>query len=280
MRSAIDTLLSEATRRLKAAGVDSPRLDARVLLMHVLGLPGNALISDQALCEEQVSRFETLVGRRIAREPLAYIVGEKEFFSLAFAVGPGVLVPRPETETLVEEAIRAFPDRDADLDVLDLGTGTGCIIAAFLSHYPRARGVAVDDGPDALVWATRNIERLGLSPRCDVLRGTWNAKGRFDVVFSNPPYLTEDEYTHAAPEIRCFEPKTAFVAGRGGLDAYRGIARALPGQLKPDGLVFLEVGASQSSAVVEILEADGLESRGISPDLGGIPRCVIAGRRG
>lgn len=273
-------MLASAARRLEEAGIDSARLDARVLMAHVLGVKSDAVISISTVTSEQATAFESLVARRAAREPLAYIIGIKEFFSLEFEVGPGALVPRPETEALVEEAMRSFPDRDAALDVLDLGTGSACLLVAFLARYQFARGVGVDESEAALAWAGRNVRRHGLSGRCALRRCGWNAKGVFDVVFANPPYLSEEEFARTAPEIRLFEPKKALAAGCDGLAAYRTIASELGRQLRPGGLGFLEIGVGQDIAVKRILEENGLELRRLTPDLAGVPRCVIAGRRG
>jgi release factor glutamine methyltransferase len=278
MTSTVEVLAS-AAKRLSDAGIASARLEARVLLAHVLDVESSALIGSGAIDTRQMELFETYVQRRVAREPLAYIVGHKEFFSLDFAVGPGVLVPRPETETLVEEALREFPDTSAELAVLDIGTGSGCLIAAFLSRYENASGLAVDVSPEALIWAERNLARHGLSDRCRFVSGVWNAEGAFDVVFANPPYLTDEEFAEAAPEIRRYEPRLAFVAGCDGLASYRTIAPQIASVLKPAGLAFVEVGKGQARDVQEILEDSGLEVRRIAPDLAGIPRCLIAGRR-
>jgi release factor glutamine methyltransferase len=273
-------LLAQATQRLSSAGIDSARLDARILLAHTLGARSDSVFSGIEIDASQADAFESLIARRVSREPVAYITGKKEFFSLEFEVGPGVLIPRPETETLVEEALRAFPDRHTRLDVLDFGTGSGCLIVAFLAHYANAHGLAVDSSPEALVWAARNVERHKLSSRCSIRAGDWNATGVFDVIFANPPYLTNDEFEHAAPEIGLHEPEAAFIAGCDGLAAYRVLAPVLAGSLKPDGLVFLEVGAGQAHAVTGILERHGLEARHSVPDLAGIARCLIAGRLG
>jgi release factor glutamine methyltransferase len=269
-----------AAERLAAAGIDSAKLDARVLLAHALGVRTDDLIGGRSVGAEQVEMFEKLVARRVAREPLAYITGTKEFFSLDFEVGPGVLIPRPETETLVEEAQRDFPNSEAALDVLDFGTGSGCLIIAFLAHYPNARGVGIDLSFDALAWAKRNLGRHGLNHRCRLVNGNWNATGQFDVVFSNPPYLTEAEFAQAAPEIRVYEPESAFKGGCDGLAAYRSLAPHVAQALKPDGSAFIEIGVGQERAIGGILEESELAIRRIAPDLSGISRCLVAGRRG
>jgi release factor glutamine methyltransferase len=271
-------IFGAAVKRLADAGVDSARTDARVLLTRVLGVPSDTVVGSRQIDENQLKAFEGLVSRRAAREPLAYITGVKEFFSLELEVGPGVLIPRPETETLVEEAAREFPDRDAPLEVVDLGTGSGCLLVAFLTQYGQARGVGIDASPEALAWARRNIERHRISERCSLSRGGWNSNGVFDVVFVNPPYLTEEEFSHAEPEIRRYEPEAAFVGGCDGLAAYRDLVPDIAGALKAEGLAFVEIGAGQAEAVSGLLRQAGLELRRIAADIAGISRCIIAGR--
>lgn len=269
-------LLADATARLRQAGVDSARLDARVLLAHALGAPADGLLTVRQIAPTQAATFEGLVARRAKREPLAYITGRKEFFSLTFEVGPGVLIPRPESETLVEEALRLFPDRGDSLEVLDVGTGSGCLIVAFLKGYPHARGAAVDTSGQALAWTKRNLQRHGLSERCALFSG--NAGGTFDVVFLNPPYLTDEEFARTLPEIRDFEPEGAFIAGSDGLASYRELVPQVAAALRPSGFAFIEIGAGQEHAVSAILKENGLELHHSAPDLAGISRCLVAGQ--
>ena len=276
----VRAVIAEAVARLTTAGVDTPRLDARILLAHALGVRSVELITIEEIGETQQQEFEALLARRVAREPVAYISGLKEFFSLDFEIGPGALIPRPETETLIEAAIREFPDRDADLNVLDLGTGSGCLIISFLDRYRRATGVAVDASGEALVWASRNGAKHGISGRCEFAQGGWRVDGSFDVVFANPPYLTDEEFAVTAPEIRIYEPARAFAAGSDGLASYRELAPELAGILKPEGCAFIEVGAGQAPSVSAILGESGLELASVTPDLSGIPRCIVVRRFG
>ena len=266
--------------RLAAAGIDSARLDARVLLAHTMNLSPGESISAREPSPDEFARYEELLARRAAREPVAYITGEREFWSLPFAVGPGVLIPRPETETLLEEAARLFPDHDQALEVLDLGTGSGAILIAFLRDYPNARGIGVDRSEAALLWARRNAEQLGVVNRSTWNSGGWDAgEGRaYDLIFSNPPYLALDEAEGLAPEITLHEPPEALLAGPDGLEAYRAIAPIAAATLRSGGWLLVEVGASQAEAVTGILRAQGLEIMGVKPDLAGIPRVVAAVR--
>lgn len=254
-------VLARGAERLAAAGIENARLDARVLLTHAA---------------DDLVLYDRLLARRIAREPVTYITGTKEFWSLALDVGPGVLVPRPETETLIEQACREFPDRAAPLHAIDFGTGSGAILAAFLCEFPNARGLGIDDSPEALVWAERNIAKLGLSGRCELALADWTRapETSFDVILSNPPYLTTAEVETAPPELG-YEPRGALDGGTDGLAAYRALAPLIAGRLKLRGHAFLEIGAGQGDAVTAILAAAGLEIVRIVPDLAGIPRCVV-----
>ncbi len=261
-------ILRDAAARLAEAGIESPRREARLLWEHAQSR------------SEQVA-FDSLLARRLAREPLAYIVGHKEFWSLDFAVGPGALVPRPETETLIEQALSAFPDRTAPLRILDLGTGSGCLLVTALTLFPGARGVGVEISEQALAWARENAVRHGVAGRATLVLGGWEAaEGSFDLVFSNPPYVAAAEMAGLAPEL-AYEPGSALAAGPEGLDAYRALGPVIAAVLAPEGRGFLEVGAGQAEAAGGALAAGGLEILKAAPDLSGIPRCLVArqGRR-
>lgn len=278
--SDLRTLLGSAALRLSAAGVDSPRLDARILLAHALQVRPDALVGNVEITADALARFESFLARRILREPVAYITGTREFWSLEFEVGPGVLIPRPETETLIEQVLEFFPDRSAPLDVVDLGVGSACLLAACLSEYPNACGTGIDASEIALSWACRNVERLGLSGRCKLELESWSAISalRSDVILSNPPYIGSEDIPSLAPDVRLFEPVSALDGGEDGLDAYRALAPVMGRLLKPEGLAFLEIGTGQKRAVPVILEANGLRITGVAKDLSGIPRCVVTAR--
>jgi len=276
--SAVRDALTRGAARLTEAGVDSARLDARLLLGFAMDIAPENLLVARDMTEEQLAYFEALISRRESREPLAHIVGQKEFWSLDFEVGPGVLIPRPETETLIEEALRDFPDRDAPLDIADLGTGSGCLLIAFLESYPNAKGVGIDRSADALAWARRNATRHGVGDRCVLSQSDWatNVAPTFDVVLSNPPYVTERELAEASPEILRYEPRDALVGGVDGLNAYRELAPVIAGRLRPGGRAYLEIGSTQAEDVTSVLERDGLRVVRIAADLAGHPRCVVA----
>jgi release factor glutamine methyltransferase len=266
--------------RLAAAGIDSARLDARVLLAHTMNLSPGESVSSREPTADELSRYQELLERRVVREPVAYIIGEREFWSLPFAVGPGVLIPRPETETLIEQAQRFFSDKSESLEVLDLGTGSGAILIAFLKDYPQARGTGIDRSPAALAWARRNAEALGVAGRTVWREGDWDAArgGTYDLIFANPPYLALGESSGLAPEIGNHEPPQALFAGPDGVEAYQALAPVLGAVLRPQGLAILELGAGQANAVSAILRPYGLEIRAIAPDLEGVPRALVAGR--
>ncbi len=275
--SDLRTLLGDAALRLSMAGIDSPRLDARLLLAHAMKVRPDALIGSLDVPPDVLTEFEAMLARRILREPLAYITGQKEFWSLEFEIGPGALVPRPETETLIEAVLQHFPDKTAPLDILDLGTGTGCLLIAALSEYPNASGVGVEASQDAWRWARRNVERHGLTSRCQMQLGDWSQIpiGLADVILSNPPYINSRDISALAPEVRMFEPISALDGGAGGLDAYRSLAPLVGQLLKPSGRAFLEIGQGQEDDVPAVFRAQGLQTLEILPDLAGISRCVV-----
>jgi release factor glutamine methyltransferase len=247
-----------AAKRLAAAGIDSARLDARLLYEHAHG--------DGAV-------FEAAIVRRLAREPVAYITGHKEFWSLDFEVGPGVLVPRPDTETLIEEALRLVPDRAAPLRIADLGTGSGAILLAALGEFPNAGGTGFESAPAAHAFASRNAARLAPG-RAEIRLADWESvQGPFDLVFANPPYIPTADIESLAPDVRLHEPGTALDGGPDGLDAYRGLSGLLPRILAPGAHALLEIGIGQAVAMEQLFP--GLELVRIAPDLAGVPRCVV-----
>lgn len=272
------TILDDAATRLRHAGVESPRSEARLLLAHAMGVRQEQIISGAVAPDAAaLARFEQAVARRSRREPFAYIVGRREFFSRDFAVGPGALIPRPESEVLVEEALRRFPTDDEALRVLDLGTGSGCLLLAFLAERALATGLGIDTSEAALVWARRNADRLGLAGRARFLRGDWSASlaARFDVVFVNPPYVKTGDIGTLAPEVAVHEPASALDGGQDGLDAYRRLAPRLADLLSTKGCAFVEIGEGQARSVSSILEKAKLLVDGTLTDLARIYRCLV-----
>jgi len=264
--------LEEATRRLAEVGVDNPRTDARLLLAHVLGTSRDQTLTATP-APEQSAQFAALVARRAGREPFAYITGRKEFWSLNLDVGPGVLIPRPDTETLIEEALRIVPDRNALLRIADLGAGSGAILIAALKEFPNATGVGFEFSQAAYAYAHANAARL-IGARAEIRQSPWQeAEGPFDLIFCNPPYIPSGEIESLEPDVVRFEPRQALDGGPDGLAAFSGLAELLPGLLKPGGHSLLEIGRGQESTVGSLFK--GLELLRIVPDLAGIPRCVI-----
>ncbi|MBV9331513.1 MAG: peptide chain release factor N(5)-glutamine methyltransferase, partial [Alphaproteobacteria bacterium] len=207
--------IADVAARLKAAGIESARLEARILLRTALAIPGQEVEPCQ-LTEDAAQRLADLIERRLAHEPLAYITGRKEFWGLEFAVGPGVLVPRPETETLIEEFQRDFRNRSEEpLDILDLGTGSGCLLISALSLFPRARGRGIDNTAAAIAWAKRNVLRHAMEQRCRLELANWSeiASELADAILVNPPYVAEGEIDSLAPEVSAHEPRSALTAG-------------------------------------------------------------------
>jgi release factor glutamine methyltransferase len=279
-----ETFVSLWTRvrdRLKSAGVDSPVLDARLLIEAGAGVSRLDIVTDprRELCDEQVLAVDALVQRRAAREPVAHIIGRRHFWKLELSVTPDVLVPRPETEFVVEAALSALAPRTA-ARVLDLGIGSGAILLSILSERPEATGVGIDASEAALKVARRNAEELGLQERVTFLRGDWaNAiDERFDIVVSNPPYIASGEIASLQPEVARFEPKLALDGGADGLDAYRAIIASLARLLGEGGAFALEVGRGQAETVTEMAQAAGLSTLPPWSDLAGIPRVVRGGR--
>jgi release factor glutamine methyltransferase len=272
----------ELTKRLANAGIESARAEAWLLLAAATGLPRGSLMAGalERLSAAQEARLEAMVRRREAREPMAYILGEKEFWSLPFAVGPAVLIPRPESEGVVEAALALATDRAAPLRVLDLGTGSGCLLLALLSELPEATGLGTDLSPDALALARRNARRLGLAARARFERRSWGSglADAFDLIVSNPPYVGTDNLASLAPEVRAFEPELALTAGPDGLAAYRALAPDCARLLAPGGSVVLEIGQGQGAAVAAILAAHGFAVTDRRADLADIERCLVARR--
>lgn len=268
--------------KFRAGGIDSPELDARILVGHALGLDhaGLASASARRLTAAQQGAIAALAQRRLAHEPVARIVGTKEFWSLTLAVGAATLVPRPETETVVEAALAAIdvkPTRARIRRIADLGTGCGAILLALLTELPEACGVGSDASPAALVVARDNARRLRLARAsfvaCDM---TAALRGPFDLIVCNPPYIASGEIAALPPEVRLFDPRRALDGGADGLDFYRALAAAAPALLAPDGVLAVELGPAQAEPVAALFAAAGLAPSPPQPDLNGVPRALVA----
>lgn len=284
MTATVGGLLCQAGQRLRAAAFESPRLEARLLLAHALDCRPDDLLRDPraAVETEPAARFAALLGRRLNHMPIAHLTGEREFWSLPFLVSPATLIPRPDSETLVEASLAAFPDRGAVRRVLDLGTGTGCLLLAALAEFPHATGIGTDRIADAAALAARNAARLGLAHRAAFVVADWAAPlaGRFDLVLCNPPYIATAELADLMPDVADHEPASALDGGGDGLAAYRAVLAAVPGLLTRGGRAVLELGAGQRDAVAELAIAGGLVVAACHADISGIDRALTLGRRG
>lgn len=259
--------------RLQAAGITDARREARILLAGALGVDAAGLLS---LPDVEEAAFERHLARREQREPLAYILGVKEFWGLEFAVSPATLIPRPDSETLIEAALAALPERQRVKQILDLGTGTGCLLLAALSEFYQAFGVGVDLSPEAAALAARNARTLGLAHRAVFIAGSWSdsLQQKFDLVLSNPPYIPREDLPGLMPEVAQFEPESALAGGEDGLFAYRAILGVLPGLLTESGIAVLELGAEQAEHVGALAGAAGFRVD-IRADLANIARAMI-----
>jgi release factor glutamine methyltransferase len=264
--------LDDATRQLSQTS-DTPRLDAELLMAEALHIDRDRLLlspPDRAVPK----RFAKMVERRLKGEPVAYITGRRAFWNIDLHVGPGVLVPRPDSEVLIASAIEHFDGTPGPQRILDLGTGPGTLLLAALDIWPRATGLGIDVSRSALSYASANARRLGFDDRMRLKLGNW-AEGvneRFDLILCNPPYVAED--AELGPGVREFEPDEALFAGKSGLEAYRALAPQLPKLLNPEGLAAVEIGYDQADAVTPLLARDGLEAR-VANDFADRPRAVL-----
>jgi release factor glutamine methyltransferase len=282
----VQRALMWAVQELSRSTVDSLRLTAELLLAHSLGWDRVRVLShsETPLSPEAASRFAALIRRRADGEPLQYITGLQEFYGLPFRVTPAVLIPRPETEILVEQAILLAGDSGARrVRFADVGTGSGCIAVSFAHEVPEAAGWAIDISVDALVVARENAARNGVLERIAFLRGDFlegfPPKPCFDLVISNPPYVAVDDAATLPAVVRDHEPAVALFSGSTGLDAYRRLIPQAAPRIVAGGWLLLEIGAGMCEQVSGLLEQAGFSIKTIAADLQGIPRCVLA-RRG
>ncbi len=269
--------MAAAAARLRAAGVPDPARDARLLLAHAASVDAArvTLIAPEEIAPEIAERFEHLVALRAVRVPVSHLVGSRGFYGRDFKVSRDVLDPRPETETLIELALTESFDR-----VLDLGTGSGCILVTLLAERPDASGVGVDLSEAACLQASANAVMHGVQARANVLQSDWfeAVEGRFDLIVANPPYLAASEMGGVAPELGLHEPRMALTDDQDGLSAYRVIAEHAQGYLTEEGRVMVEIGWTQGAAVTEIFARAGWARVTLAMDMGGRPRVVCADR--
>jgi release factor glutamine methyltransferase len=265
-------------RAFRDAGLEEPQADARVLVRHVAGtdpaLPGAA--AERRLSDDETRRLAALAARRLAREPVARLTGHREFHGIDLALNRACLVPRPETETVVEAALACLP-AGRPVRILDLGTGPGTILLALLAARPTTTGLGIDVAAEALEAARANADALGLSDRATFREGDWltGLAGPFDLIVSNPPYIPAADCRALAPEVRDHDPRLALDGGPDGLAAYRTILAGAPALLAPGGHVVLELGIGQAPDVARLAHAQGLWIVALRSDLAGIPRALV-----
>lgn len=275
----IGEALAQAAKRLGEAGIERPQAEARILLEAASGQGRGQIIAfpERTLTPEQRAIFDAQVTRRCAREPISRILGSREFWSLRFAVGPATLDPRPDSETLVSAVLGWISDRNAELALLDLGTGTGCLLLALLSELPNAKGLGVDISAEARDIAAANAQVLGLDSQARFQLGDWtrDISAQFDIVVSNPPYIESMAIEGLSPEVAHYDPRAALDGGADGLSAYRALIPQAAERLKPGGLLALEIGEGQGAAVRALAADAGFNALGSASDLAGIERCLL-----
>jgi release factor glutamine methyltransferase len=286
----VRTAIGALGRRFRAAGFDTPELDARLLVLAACNLTkeDHILCADRGLSSDEAERIKSFEIRRLASEPVSRIIGIREFWGRDFLIGPAVLDPRPDTETLVETVLSILRDEgrsNAPLRILDLGTGSGCILLTLLAELPSAWGVGVDIDAGAIAIARQNAFRLELDRHALFIRGEWcdALAGPFDLVVSNPPYIRTLEIDTLDATVRCYDPKTALDGGTDGLEAYRSIALNCRQCLAPQGWIAVEAGYGQANEIVRIFAEAGLSSALNEPrierDLAGMDRVVAIKRQ-
>jgi release factor glutamine methyltransferase len=280
-----DALLRDAAVALTAAGIDNARFEARLLLAHAGGVTVEWLIAHggEVAPPAAVEALRAHTARRVRREPMAYVVGEREFWGLPFKVSPAVLVPRPDSETLIEAALALMPGRTEPWRILDLGVGSGCLLLTLLREFPNARGVGMDASAAALTMAATNAEALGVGARASLVGGDWRQPGwaerlggPFDLLVANPPYIETAAIDGLMPDVARFEPRLALDGGGDGLSAYRAIAEGATGLVVPGGRVLIEAGEGQAPEISTLLASAGFSVGNSWKDLGGIDRVVAA----
>jgi len=272
--------MEQAAARLRAAGIEGARRDARLILAAVLKTAAAQVMAypERAMSEAQAGEVERQIARRVRREPVSRILGRREFWGLEFLITPDTLDPRPDSETLVAAALERLAGRDAPLRILDLGTGSGCLLLALLSELRRAEGLGVDLDPAALAVAHENASRLGLAGRARFAAGDWAGGliGAWQAIVSNPPYIIGHEIAELSPEVAEFDPRLALDAGPDGLNSYRTIIPQAAGLLAPDGVLVLEIGSGQGDSVCSLMRQSGFVGVERLADFSGIERCLVA----
>lgn len=273
------SLFKKGLARLKDASIQNPQLDCTLLFEKATNIKRIDLIChpDQPVSHMQIDCFLTFIQRRMTHEPISHILGMREFWSLPFFVTKDTLDPRPDSETLIEASLKQFPNHQTTLNILDLGTGTGCLLISLLKEYPNAFGIGVDISYKTLQITQKNINYHELSDRTYLVNTHWT-KGlnhKFDLIISNPPYIPLKDKDTLQPDVRLFDPEKALYGGEDGLTCYHDIAKTIKPLLAPQGCIILELGIHQKNDVISIFQKNGFDHFNIQKDLHGIDRTLI-----
>ena len=276
--TSVAQVLSVGTKQLTDSGIEDARSEARGLLAHVMNLNTAQVFArtDEELDEQVVGAFELGVKERAAGKPFAHITGKREFWSMPLQVSPATLIPRPDTETVLELVTEVFNDREAPRNILDLGTGSGCLLLALLNIFQKANGIGLDISREAITIANRNADCLGFNDRTQMICGSWHdtIDGQFDLIVSNPPYVPTDDIPSLDRSVRDHEPHLALDGGPKGLDAYHYLIPMSVNLLRSDGILVVEVGIDQANDVAEIAAQSGFAQYRVQRDLSGIERAL------
>jgi len=272
----------DAAIRLKRVGVKTSLLDSRILLQHILGISYEVLLvsASRLVTEDENKRFEELLSRRIRREPVSKILEYKDFWKYRFKTTKHTLDPRPESETLIESVLAEYKDQNRELKILDIGTGTGCLLISLLKEYPKATGFGVDISIEALKIAGDNARQLEVADRVDFVKTDLfsGIEEKFDIIISNPPYIKTKQIDYLAEEVRLYDPLKALDGGDDGLDFYRRLVEGVPAVMNNHAKIFFEIGKWQEKDVSDIIQAGGFEINDVRKDLLGIPRIISFNR--
>ena len=275
----IDAVLHKTAKYLSGAGIETSFLEAKILLKEATGLKSSEIIceSEVRLTSNEVQKLVNLSRRRYSREPIFYILGSREFWSLDFNVDERVLSPRPDSETLIQTVREILLDQNNTMSILDLGVGSGCLLISLLKEYKYSSGLGVDVSFPAIQVARENAHKLGVNNRSLFVVSNWASalNGQFDLIICNPPYISSKKIKNLAPEISKFEPKVAFDGGTDGLDCYRSIFPNIRSFLKPQGTAIIELGEGQEEAIRDIAHKSGIRIKGFRADIAGILRVAI-----
>ena len=274
----LKTAWKTAASALRRVGVKTPLLDARLLLQNVLGISYEELLTSakRELSEKEIEKFDELISRRAKREPVSKILGEKDFWKYKFKVTKDTLDPRPDSETLIYAVKANQKDSEKEIKILDLGTGSGCLLISLLKEFPNSTGLGVDISFDALNVARENAEKLEVIDRVDFIQSNWldNIEGRYDIIISNPPYIKKEAIAYLPAEVRLFDPLIALEAGKDGLKIYRELIPNIEKHLTIHGHCYFEIGKWQDHLVADIIKENGYKINSTTKDLAGVPRII------